>query len=208
MCSPEESGASQRFCSKARPVSIERVICPDLLTNKMKKTYQWKKYALKHYRQNSNNLHILNKLESLQNHLTQSIAESKYNYYYMIAGKLNISQKSSKVYWSLSKRFLNNKKIPLILCSTIMDLWLTLRIKWSFRIASSQNSVLWQRSIALYHPILLIRVPSHFTYTTETGLETLEFSNSDIDKIIQALDSNKLMAMMKLVLVCSKLVIT
>ena len=55
--------------------------------------------VFKHCRQNSNNLQILNKLES--------IAESKYNYNSKMADKLNIIPKISKAYWSLLKQFLN-----------------------------------------------------------------------------------------------------
>ena len=39
------------------------------------------------------NLQILNKLKSLQNLLTKSIAESKCNHYSRIAGKLHNTQK-------------------------------------------------------------------------------------------------------------------
>ena len=42
------------------------------------------------------------------------IAESKRNYYYKIADKLHSTKRSSKAYWSLLRRFLNRKNIPLI----------------------------------------------------------------------------------------------
>ena len=45
--------------------------------------------VFKHYHYNSNNLQILNKLEYLQNLLTKSVADSKYNYYSRMANKLN-----------------------------------------------------------------------------------------------------------------------
>ena len=69
---------------------------------------------MKHFHENSKNLQILNKLGSLQNLLSKSIAESKRNYYYRMADKLHNTEKGSNAYWSLLKRFLNNKKIPLI----------------------------------------------------------------------------------------------
>ena len=56
-----------------------------------------------------------NKVEPLQNLLTKSIGEFKRNYYSRMGDKLQNTQKSSKTYWPLLKRFLNNKKIPLIL---------------------------------------------------------------------------------------------
>ena len=42
------------------------------------------------------------------------IAESKRSYYYKIADKLHSTQRSSKAYRSLLRRFLNRKNIPLI----------------------------------------------------------------------------------------------
>ena len=69
---------------------------------------------MKHFHGNSKNLQILNKLGSLQNLLTKSIAESKRNYFYRMADKLHNTEKGSNAYWPLLKRFLNNKKIPLI----------------------------------------------------------------------------------------------
>ena len=57
-----------------------------------KGTYQRKKKNMifKHYGHNSNNLQILNKLESLQNLFNKLITDSKYNYYSRIANSLNI----------------------------------------------------------------------------------------------------------------------
>ena len=67
--------------------------------------------VFKHYLQNSNNLQILNKLESLQNLIIWLIVETKFNNYFRMAGKLNPIQKSFKFYWPLLKIYLNNKKI-------------------------------------------------------------------------------------------------
>ena len=85
---------------------------PPRLSNKIKTIINKKNTIFKHFRQNSNNLQIWNKLESP---LTKSIAESKRNFHYRMADKLHNTQKSSKPYWSLLKRFLDNKNIPLIL---------------------------------------------------------------------------------------------
>ena len=59
------------------------------LTNKIKNLINEKNTVFKDYYQNSNNLQILNKLKSLQNLLTKSIAESKCNYYSRMADKLH-----------------------------------------------------------------------------------------------------------------------
>ena len=66
-----------------------------------KKSALWKNTAFQYFRQNSNNLQKLNKLESLQNCLTKSIAEYKRNCYSGTADKLLNTQKSSKPYLSL-----------------------------------------------------------------------------------------------------------
>ena len=88
---------------------------PPWFTNKIKNLITEKNpRVFKHFHENSKNLQILNKLGSLQNLLTKSIAESKRNYYYRMADKLHNTEKGSNAYWSLLKRFLNNKKIPLI----------------------------------------------------------------------------------------------
>ena len=53
---------------------------------------------------------IFNKFQSLQAHLKTTIEESKLKYY----SRLLDSKTSPKLYWSISKTFLNNKKIPCI----------------------------------------------------------------------------------------------
>ena len=58
---------------------------------------------------------MLNQLQCLQALLSKSVANSKRNYYSRLEYKLHNTRKSSKAYWSLLKRFLNNKKIPPIL---------------------------------------------------------------------------------------------
>ena len=52
---------------------------PPWLTNKRKNLINKEDTVFKRYRQNSNNLQILNKLESLQNLLTNSPVDSKRN---------------------------------------------------------------------------------------------------------------------------------
>ena len=69
------------------------------LTNKIANLINGKDTVFKYFCQNSNNLHILNKLESFQNLLTKSVAESKRNYYSRMAHKLHNTHISSKAYW-------------------------------------------------------------------------------------------------------------
>ena len=140
--------------------------------------------VFKHYLQNSNNLQILNKLESPQNLLTRSVAESKYNYYPRMGGNLNTIQKSSKAYWSLLKRLANNKikpLIPAIFCNN--------EVLTDFKSKAGQfNRFFAKQCFVIKNNSKLL---SNFTYTIEKRLETIEFSSGDIDKIIEALDSEK-----------------
>ena len=81
-----------------------------------KKIIQEKNNVYKSYRnsKNNNNTHCLRRLKVLQEDLHNAIEISKQNYYFRIAYKLTHIQKNTKVYWTLLKRFFNNKKIPLI----------------------------------------------------------------------------------------------
>ena len=58
-------------------------------------------------------------LKYLQAFLNPSIEAAKEKYYHNTVNKLKNTQKNSKVYWSLLRIFLNDKKIPIIpLCFT------------------------------------------------------------------------------------------
>ena len=87
---------------------------PPWFNTKIKSLLQEKNKIYKNFRKDRNNIHLLRKLEHLQNRLKNSTDSSKHNYYLRMANKLNSIQKSSKAYWFLSKSFLNNKKISII----------------------------------------------------------------------------------------------
>ena len=153
---------------------------PPWFTNKIKNLITEKNpRVLKHFHENSKNLQILNKLGSLQNLLSKSIAESKRNYYYRMADKLHNTEKGSNAYWSLLKRFLNNKKIPLIppifhgneFVTNLKKLFNSFFSKQCFLISSE--------------------LPTNFTYITEKRLDNVIFSIGDVDNVIQNLDPNK-----------------
>ena len=87
---------------------------PPWFNTKIKSLLQEKNKIYKNFGKDRNNTQLLRKLEHLQNRLNNSIDSCKHNYYPSMANKLNSIQKSSKVYWSLLKSFINNKKIPII----------------------------------------------------------------------------------------------
>ena len=59
-------------------------------------------------------MQYLRRLKLLQEDPHNEIEVSKSNYYSRITYKLTHIQKNTKAYWTLLKRFLSNKKTPLI----------------------------------------------------------------------------------------------
>ena len=96
----------------------ETILCddkdPPWFNSRIKSLLQDKNKIFKSYRKNKTNLQLLNKLNFLQERLNGLITISKNNYYERMANNLNNLQRNSKVYWSLLKCFLRNKKVPLI----------------------------------------------------------------------------------------------
>ena len=66
------------------------------------------------YCKSKNNIQLLEHLRILQKKLNSFISVSKQNYYSRMSTKPTKFHKSSKVYWSLLKTFLSNKKMLLI----------------------------------------------------------------------------------------------
>ena len=65
----------------------------------------------KHLKNNRNHYYTY-KYKVLQCKLESLIESSKQSYYKRVSGKLSLISTSSKYYWSLLKRMLNDKKIP------------------------------------------------------------------------------------------------
>ena len=84
-----------------------------LFTKKIKNLIQEKNNVYKSYgnSKSNNNMQYLRRLKLLQEGLHKV---SKSNYYSRITYKLTHIQKNTKAYWASLKRFLNNKKVPLI----------------------------------------------------------------------------------------------
>ena len=93
----------------------ETITCDDSnlpwIDEKIKKLILHKNRA---FSADRNNTDLLNKFQSLQAHLKTSIEESKLKYYSRLSDKLLDSKTRPKLYWSILKTFLNNKKIPCI----------------------------------------------------------------------------------------------
>ena len=90
----------------------ETIICndqdPPWFNNKVKKAIQEKNQLFGRVKSNINNDTLLKKLQCLQNKLNER------QYYTQISMKLMDVTTSAKTYWSILKRFLNDKRIPCI----------------------------------------------------------------------------------------------
>ena len=94
------------------------------------------------------------------------------------------TQKNYKVYCSLLKIFLNNKKIP-----TITPLFHQNRFITDFKEKAQLFSILFSTRCSLIPNNSSL--PADVNYITDKRLSTVTFSARDIGKIIQNLDSNK-----------------
>ena len=93
-------------------------------------------------------------------------------------------QKNSKLYWSLLKIFLNNKKIP-----NIPPLFYENRFITDFKEEAQLFNILFFKQCSLIPNNSSL--PADVNYITDKRLSTVTFSARDIRKIIQNLDSSK-----------------
>ena len=98
-------------------IPYEIIICddrdPPWINNRIKKLIYERNSLYKDYRKN-NDTQIFEKLTLLQKKLYLAMEESKDTYYSNLSKKLAKQKSNPKTYWSVLKRFLNNKKIPCI----------------------------------------------------------------------------------------------
>ena len=158
---------------------------PPWFTKKIKKFIQENNNVHKSYRNSkiNNNIQHLRWLKLLQEDLLNKIEVSKSNYS-RITYKSTHIQKNTKAYWALLKRFLNNKKIPLI----------------SPLFHGNEYTTDFKKKAELFHSFFVKQcslignsseLPLNLHFSTEKRLDTLNFSNNDIEKTIQNLDPNK-----------------
>ena len=83
---------------------------PPWFNKKIRALIQEKNVAFENYRNNSSNIALKCCLKYLQTSLNASVEVAKEKCDHNTVNKLMNTQKNSKVYWSLSKNFLNNKK--------------------------------------------------------------------------------------------------
>ena len=92
----------------------ETIVCddkfPPWINKRIKSLIQEGTLLLETFRNNRNNVEMITCLHNLNERLALLINTAKQNYYAKIVEKLQNTKRSSKVYWSLLKTFLNNKK--------------------------------------------------------------------------------------------------
>ena len=146
--------------------------------------YRPKNKVFKNYRKNKTNIQLLNKLNFLQEPLNGLITKPENNYYKRIANKLNILLRDTKAYWSLLKCFLSNKKVPLIQPLFHENKFVTNFLEKAklFNLFFSKQGFLIKNGSTL---------PTNIQHLTNNCLSFVTFSQDDIAKIIQNLDSGK-----------------
>ena len=126
----------------------------------------------------------MRRLKVLQEDLYNAIEVSKQNDYSRIAYRLTHIQKNIKVYWKLLKRFVNNKKLPLIPPLFHGNEYVT-----DFKKKAELFNSFFAKQCSLISNGS--ELPLNLDYTTEKCLDNLNFSYNDIEKTIQNLDPNK-----------------
>ena len=134
-------------------------------------------------RSNNNNQYFEN-FQSLQNLLGVSIEASKERYYSRLSMKLMEPSTSPKTYWSVLKSFHNNKKIP-----CIPPIFHENRFVTNFK----EKAELFNSFFAKQCSIIDngSEIPSFLHPKTDKSLSNITFTEKDIEKVIQSLDSNK-----------------
>ena len=120
----------------------------------------------------------MRRLKVVQEDLHNAIEVSKQNYYSRITYKSTHIQKNIKVYWTLLKRFFNNKKIPLTAPLFHENEYVT-----DFKKKAELFDSFFAKQCSLISNSN--ELPLNLHYRTEKRLNILNFSNTDIEKIIK-----------------------
>ena len=127
---------------------------------------------------------LFEKFRFLQNQLNVSIENSKQTYYSKLAGKLANPATSSKMYWSILKTFLNNKKNP-----CIPPLFHENKFITNFKEKAELFNTFFVNQCTLLNNSSVF--PNNLAKLTNKSLDTVDFSTDNISKIINNLDPNK-----------------
>ena len=143
-----------------------------------------KNLAFKSYSCSNRNMFLLKKSKALQYQLQIPIEESKNKYYTKLSSRLADPLTSPKTYWSILKTFLNNKKIPCIPPLFHENKFIT---DFKEKTELFNHFFVNQCSLSSKNSVL----PTDLPQLTNKCLDSINFSSSDIAKIISHLDPNK-----------------
>ena len=129
-------------------------------------------------------------MRSLQQRLRDLIDNSKQTYFLRLSQKLTTIQKSTKPYWALLKIFLNNRKIPVNL-----TLFNNKKFVTDFKEKAELFNFFFAKQCSLIKNESKL-VPQLY-FLTDKRLSMTKFVNNDILKIIQNVNPNKLMVMIR-----------
>ena len=166
----------------------ETIICddqdPPWINNKVKKAMQEKNQLFSRVQSNIYNGTLLKKLQCLQNKLNYLTDTAKRQYYTRISMKLMDPTTSAKTYWSILKRFLNDKKIP-----CIPPLFHDNEFITDFKEKAELFNSFFSKQCSIIDNDK--KLPSNLAYHTNEKLSNIVFNSEDIDKVISGLDPNK-----------------
>ena len=129
---------------------------------------------------NSSNIDWKCRLKYLQACLNASVEVAIEKYYHNTVNKLINTQKNSKVYWSLLKMFLNNKKIPIMSPLFYENCFIT-----DFKEKAQLFNFFFFKQCSFIPNNSSL--PADVNHITDKRLSTVAFSTKDIGKIIQNL---------------------
>ena len=151
---------------------------------KSRKVIHEKNKEHKKYINDKPNFSLLQNTNNLQAQIKTLIDILKQKYFSQTSQKLEIKSINTKCYWSLLKKFLNNKKIP-----CIPPLYHDDKFVCGFKEKSKifNNYFAQQCSVINNNST----VPERILYRADASLAKIVFTTDDIANIIKNLDSSK-----------------
>ena len=173
--------------------TIKNILCnfiphddrgPPWINSKIKGLIQEKNITKKCYFQNNKDIQLFRRFQCIKNLLSATIEKSKEQFYSRISTKLMDPTKIPKVYWSILKTYLNNKKIPCIPPIYHHNNYIT-----DFKEKAQIFNNFFAKQCTLVENTSKLRTNSF--KRTNNLLSTISFTTDDIAKIIKNLNPSK-----------------
>ena len=177
---------------------------PPWINSSIRRLIQYKNEAYKRFKRSNNKSQYFENFQSLQNLLGVSIEASKERHYSRMFKKLMEPSISPKTYWSVLKSFHNDKKIP-----SIPPIFHGNRFVANFQEKAELFSSFFAKQCSIIDNGS--EIPSFLHPKTDKFLSNIRFTEKDIEKVIQNLDSDKAhghgMISIRMLKICSKSII-